>query len=287
MKSIFTFTAIWLFTLSASAQSPNLNVCVYDFCNAEGVENSTVHLKPGQGTEQWVFTQVNGCVTLQTSTIPAGTPMELSLKTELDPLSGINYFDVERIKKHLSGEQPFTETYQWLAGDVNKDHIVDSTDLVLLQNLIIGTYTELPDGNTRIFFPVDFVFAHPEMPLLDTLPEFPFTVINGQSTYAGFYAVILGDVARSGCVTSAVDEQSGNFIAEIFPNPVSDILQVRTPDNLTNKKITLNDALGKVMLTASGTEIPVAQLPNGMYFLKITSGDRQVFLSRIQVTHDR
>lgn len=284
-KQIFTSTAICLLTISSAAQSQNFNVCVYDFCSEAGVENISVQLKPGQEAEQWLFTGVNGCATFATSAVPAGVTLQVSLHAAIDPLSGVNMLDVNRFQKHLSGEQPFTEPYQWLAADVNRDHAVDSTDLSLLVQMMLGTFTQFPDGNARIFFPVEYVFAHPEMPMLDTLPEMPFTAINGQTDYLGLYSVTLGKVNLSGCSTTSVLEQQNTINADIFPNPVSDILHIRTPDSLSDKKITLTDILGKVALTTTALDIPVDQLPVGVYLLRISSNNRQVFTSRVQVVH--
>jgi hypothetical protein len=75
-----------------------------------------------------------------------------------------------------------------------------------------------------------------------------------------------------------VNEGAFNKVIKIFPNPTEDVLFIETPENA---ETSLLDALGKTVLTISGTnsktKISLAHLSAGMYFLSVrTAGTLEI-----------
>ncbi len=70
--------------------------------------------------------------------------------------------------------------------------------------------------------------------------------------------------------TTATNEPDFDKNISIYPNPISDILNIENPDNQT---ITITDVLGKTMLTekiiAGKNSINLSDFPNGAYILKV------------------
>ncbi|MDV6169583.1 T9SS type A sorting domain-containing protein [Flavobacterium sp. DG1-102-2] len=61
----------------------------------------------------------------------------------------------------------------------------------------------------------------------------------------------------------------------VYPNPTSDMLYLANADELAVENISVYDISGKAVLSqnSAANQIDVEQLPQGMYFLKITTGN--------------
>ncbi|MEJ6796004.1 MAG: T9SS type A sorting domain-containing protein [Flavobacteriales bacterium] len=72
-----------------------------------------------------------------------------------------------------------------------------------------------------------------------------------------------------------VDDHGQNYEATIFPNPTSDLLNIRT-STFENVTYTLYDAKGKLILhnilSAEQTPIQVSQLAPGIYSITLNNG---------------
>jgi hypothetical protein len=88
---------------------------------------------------------------------------------------------------------------------------------------------------------------------------------------------------KTGTATSATNELQGVVASELFPNPVngSDLTLSITADQAFDMQLRLVDAAGRILLTQAdikvnnGTNLfPIAtdQLPNGVYYLNLISG---------------
>lgn len=91
-----------------------------------------------------------------------------------------------------------------------------------------------------------------------------YTVTNcGVQTVDSFEVEITCDVAGL---------ESDELNLSIYPNPTNDILYIES--NNTFEKIELIDVLGKTILSFSSSEtIDISDVPNGMYTLRMTSGE--------------
>lgn len=81
----------------------------------------------------------------------------------------------------------------------------------------------------------------------------------------------------SSCATAVEDGEA--FTVSIAPNPASDVIIIRASDALpaNMRAIVLTDATGRLVrratLRASGGDVDVHALPDGLYFLRIGAGD--------------
>ena len=79
------------------------------------------------------------------------------------------------------------------------------------------------------------------------------------------------------CAT-AVDEVEA-FTVSVAPNPASDMITIRAnePLSVSLRAIELTDATGRLVrraaLRASGGEVDIRELPEGLYFLRIGGGE--------------
>lgn len=83
------------------------------------------------------------------------------------------------------------------------------------------------------------------------------------------------DISEQAEVSSRIADLASNFI-ELFPNPSSNILKVRSAD-IRIGNYTIHDAQGKVILKGVEAKLPLAidvfKLCNGNYYFRLTSLD--------------
>jgi hypothetical protein len=142
---------------------------------------------------------------------PLGKPFQLWVPNKkTDWLYGVNMFDVVLMSKHVLNVAPFTQPYQFVAGNVGipsggTNNAITTYDIVELRKLILGIYNELPspdDYPSWRYFRKNYVF--PTNPLSNHPYNGPtpapanFADVNNQPDYGDFVSVKLGDVNFSG-----------------------------------------------------------------------------------------
>ena len=82
------------------------------------------------------------------------------------------------------------------------------------------------------------------------------------------------------CTYTAVEETKDSEIF-IFPNPAKEKVTI---EGVEATEVEVYNALGQVVKTVRGTnEIPVADLPQGVYMLRVTDADGKVYTNKITV----
>ena len=81
------------------------------------------------------------------------------------------------------------------------------------------------------------------------------------------------------CSTAALPQNvAHNFV--VYPNPAITVLTLSNPDNRTIDALTVTDVMGKAVISLNNTsQINVQQLPAGIYFIRVTSGE-SVYLDK-------
>jgi len=79
---------------------------------------------------------------------------------------------------------------------------------------------------------------------------------------------------------SIVDTEFNNAIS-VYPNPVKDKLHVSIADNQTIKKIQVYNLLGSKVIEQKSETIDFANIPSGMYLLKIESTEGKIATQKI------
>jgi hypothetical protein len=138
-----------------------------------------------------------------------------------NPLHGITAYDLLRIDRHISGEVPFTQPWQYIAADANRDNVVDSADVRLLRDLIMGVFPEFPNNNSWRFARKDHVFPTPN-PLSQPYPEsISFDELK-DTVSVTFYAIKIGDLTCGPLGSVGIEEHLlPDQTISISPNPTS------------------------------------------------------------------
>ncbi len=90
-------------------------------------------------------------------------------------------------------------------------------------------------------------------------------------------------------VLAGINESKESASVELFPNPCSDQLNLRSSVDLSNATITLLDPLGRVLpvlQTTDGqnTKLSLGELSNGIYFIQIRLDEKVILNKKITVT---
>lgn len=129
----------------------------------------------------------------------AGYLLDVTPTKDTLAANGVSTFDLYLIQKHLLGIEPLDSPYKIMAADANQDGQLTSFDLFLLQQLILGATTELPNGRSWRFIPQDFIFPNPANPFETPVPD-RIETLPPDPSYNGvklFYGVKIGDVNYS------------------------------------------------------------------------------------------
>jgi hypothetical protein len=71
-----------------------------------------------------------------TKEVPFTYALEIGAENKSKDKFNVNKKDLEKLVKHLNGQEAFTHYWQFIAADINKDKMVDGRDLLELENLI-------------------------------------------------------------------------------------------------------------------------------------------------------
>jgi len=174
----------------------------------EGVSKSKVRVKGGHCLYDSVDYQIDVILGPWGGGIPgywsnfgsfvyaAGYNFTVTPTKNINPLNGVTTNDLVLIQKHILGIEFFDSPWKRIAADANQDGKVTTSDIIVLRKLILGITTELPNGKSWRFLPLDYTFPNPANPFLPPFPErieVPNTADPAPSDFA-FRGVKIGDV---------------------------------------------------------------------------------------------
>ncbi len=107
-----------------------------------------------------------------------------------------------------------------------------------------------------------------------------FHAINEDGPYGTGFYILLDDVSVSETEVVNVQLAETTETVNVYPNPVSDILYIKTAELV--KQIEVLSVDGKLLKTVTGAvnELPVRDLRSGVYILRITT-DKGIAIKRI------
>ena len=117
------------------------------------------------------FTVSGGGYSLE---VPSGFSYTIRPSNNLYPLNGISTWDVLLMSGHIENTIPFTTPLQLVAADVNNDQTIDTFDVVVMREVIIGTLGAFPNQPSWRFRPRNYIFPDPAHPF-----EFPDSIVIG------------------------------------------------------------------------------------------------------------
>ncbi|WP_298395423.1 M1 family aminopeptidase [Flavobacterium sp.] len=80
-------------------------------------------------------------------------------------------------------------------------------------------------------------------------------------------------ISKNNSVTLGNENFSLEKAIVIYPNPVTDKINIQLPDTITLQKVTILNSLGQVTSENNTTEFPVNQLSEGIYFIQIQTSE--------------
>ncbi len=103
--------------------------------------------------------------------LPGSGDVHVKPVKDNDPLNGVSTFDLVAMSKHVLNVAPFTQPWQFIAADINRNNQVTTFDIVELRKLILGIYPSFPANSSWRFVPKSWVFQDPTNPFSPPFPE--------------------------------------------------------------------------------------------------------------------
>lgn len=113
-----------------------------------------------------------------------------------DHLNGVSTLDLVMIQRHILGIQSLSNSYKYIAADVNKDNRVTASDLVELRKLILGIYSQFPQNHSWRFFDKSVPVSDPNA-MWNVDEKIYVDDVATQGLLNHFMAVKIGDVNGS------------------------------------------------------------------------------------------
>lgn len=223
--------------------------------------------------------------------VPLGSDVTAKPVKDDNYLNGVTTYDKVLIARHIEGIEPFNSPYKLIAADVDRNGLIDSMDILEIEKLILGIYTEFPNNTSWRFVDKSYTFPDPNNPFLQAFPE-SITVQNIQAVVsADFVGIKIGDVnftAVANLLEPVIDErktQKDDLDLQLerpSPNPTdqSARLSVTLPI-AEDVQMVLSDATGRLCWTQKvqldkgrhTLEIPATAMPtSGIYIWQIKVG---------------
>ncbi|MBK9338585.1 MAG: HYR domain-containing protein [Lewinellaceae bacterium] len=182
---------------------------------------------------------------------------------------GINVGDLLAIQNHAASVNLFPNPYQYVAGDVNGNNMIDLVDYLLVQQLILGTVQHYSNGAPDWkFIPSAYIFPTPN-PLSAPYPQnIMHTPANMSFLNDDFTAVRMGDVTGNAPVNNIVSntqDRSGDvFRFRIDEQPVraGDLIPVSFKARDFTARQAYQMTIGFDPNTLELTDIQPGALPN-------------------------
>jgi len=278
---------------NCSGNGIDLHLCARVMCSGEAIETAVFYLNGSVNFAPpfayFDLSDVSGCRDLLIN-VPVASTFQIFTSKDDNPLNGMNEQDFNVLSKHLDGTQPFTDPWQWVAADANRDGLITVEDSVEFRNLSLGIYTELPNNTSWRFVPQGYQFPSPD-PLSQPLPEYVSiaTIVANMDTI--FLGIKIGDLDCSAVPNFAgiSNEQRNQLrkleqanVSQPRPNPTSgsSFLPINLPfaeaihfeiNDIGGKVIWFTDL--KLEKGSHQLEIPASAMPgSGVYLWRLRAG---------------
>lgn len=158
---------------------------------ALGVNNANVSLT-GSATGS-DLTDVNGDFFIATAVTSGSFTLKPS-KT-VNKLNGVTIGDVTAVQQHVASINLITDLYKQVAADVNKTNSINSTDISIINQSLLGNPAALAQFKTSWrFVPTSHTMSNPPWGFPE---ERTYTSISGSQTNQDFYGIKTGDIVTT------------------------------------------------------------------------------------------
>lgn len=159
---------------------------------SKGLNKAVIHLS-GAGNTITKEVNTNGEGKYNFNFNPMHLDYEVSATKNDDILNGISTLDLVMIQRHILNVAKFTTTEQMVAGDINSDKKISSTDLVELRKVILGTKPSFDNNQS-------WRFLDKKTPIVNATNPWPLdekidiAQLSGSMSDQNFAAIKIGDV---------------------------------------------------------------------------------------------
>ncbi len=138
------------------------------------------------------FTADDGSYLFEALAFAANYSVEPFKNDDVD--NGVSTHDLVTIQKHILGDIPFDDVWDFIAADANNNEAVSALDIVDLRKILLGDTDELPDNTSWRFIREDQTFADMSQPW-PLQERYTFDGFDeAQSQFNNFVAVKVGDL---------------------------------------------------------------------------------------------
>jgi hypothetical protein len=231
----------------------------------EGVEDANVELDgSSNGTPMLseVFSNVSGSYVFSNA-LPITSNATVTPQLDIDPLNGVNTWDLVLISRHILGLEPLNTPYKLIAADANKSGTVTTFDIVELRKLILGTYNVLPNNSSWRFIDKAQVFTSDENPFADVIREnLQIANIQANVNNGDFVGAKIGDVdgtATPNNLVSSDDRTAGTLLFDVTDRKVKAgetfTVNFKAADKVAGYQFTMNFNGLEVVDIVPGTDM--------------------------------
>jgi len=217
---------------------------------AQGVEDANIELNGssnGTPVASAVFSNVSGSY-LFSNALPVAANATVIPTHDVDPLNGVNTWDLVLISRHILGLNPLASPYKLIAADANKSGTVTTFDIVELRKLILGTYSALPNNNSWRFVDATQQFSDNANPFADVIREnLQIANIQNNLMNGNFVGVKVGDVdgtATPNNLVSSDDRTAGTLLFDVDDRKVAAgeefVVNFKAADKVAAYQFTMN-----------------------------------------------
>ncbi len=144
--------------------------------------------------------------------VPAGKDYSITPSLNGHALTGVTTYDMVLLQRHILGIQPLDSPYKIIAGDVNRNNVLTTSDLVDMRRVILHILPQFPNNTSWRFIDGTFVFSDKLNPWSSAFREvYNVNNLTSSSPKPNFVAVKVGDVNGSAAganILSGVDLRS-------------------------------------------------------------------------------
>ena len=252
----------------------------------QGVEDAEVELNgSSNGTPMLnqVFTNVSGGYAFNNA-LPITANATVIPQLDIDPLNGVNTWDLVLISRHILGLEPLNTPYKLIAADANKSGTVTTFDIVELRKLILGTYNALPNNSSWRFVDKSQNFTDNANPFADVIREnLQIANIQANVSNGDFVAAKIGDVdgtATPNNLVSSDDRTAGTLLFDIADRKVvageTFTVNFKAADKVAGYQFTMNFNGLEVLDIAPGAGMT---MDNFGVFTSATLGEQAITTS--------
>jgi hypothetical protein len=180
--------------------------------------------------------------------LPYASNATVTPTLELDPLNGVNTWDLILISRHILGLEPLNTPYKLISADANKSGTVTTFDIVELRKLILGTYPKLPSNSSWRFVDKAQVFTNDQNPFADVIREnIQIADIQQSINNGDFVGAKIGDVDNTATPNNLVasdDRTAGTLLFDVEERSVKAgeefTVNFKAADQVAGYQFTLN-----------------------------------------------